>query len=153
MSRVKKIPLGNSQRESLAYYRNLSPEESWRIFLALQKEVARIMGCLVNLNPKNARALLKTLRDFGFKDPDLSEKDLQEEGYIVQLGYPPWRIDLHLGSEIPFEELWKRHRIFHWDELEVRVVDLEDLKRLKRLSGRTKDLADLECLERVHETD
>ena len=111
------------------------------------------MDILINPTSENAKALLKALRDFGFKDLDISKKDLEEEGYIIQLGYPPWRIDLHIGSEIPFEELWKRHRVFRWDEIEVRVVDLEDLKRLKRLSGRTKDFADLECLERVHEGD
>jgi hypothetical protein len=41
----------------------------------------------------NARNLLKALREFGFAELDISEHDVLSEN-IIQLGYPPVRIDL-----------------------------------------------------------
>jgi hypothetical protein len=37
---------------------------------------------------------LKTLDEFGFSSLGLKEEDFLESGYVIQLGYPPNRIDL-----------------------------------------------------------
>jgi len=47
----------------------------------------------IRLTPLNVKALLKALYDFGFGESEISEGDIMS-GNIIQLGYPPVRIDL-----------------------------------------------------------
>lgn len=43
---------------------------------------------------ENAESLLSALEDFGFGSLGLVSEDFTEPGRVVQLGYPPVRIDL-----------------------------------------------------------
>ena len=52
------------------------------------------MDILVKAEPENARKILLVLNDFGFGELDISEDDLICTGNVIQLGYPPVRIDL-----------------------------------------------------------
>jgi len=49
---------------------------------------------LVEPSSGNAARLLAALHDFGFGNVGLSIDDFTEPGQVVQLGYPPNRIDL-----------------------------------------------------------
>jgi hypothetical protein len=46
------------------------------------------------VSKNNAKKVLKTLDDFGFSSLGLKEEDFLEPGYVIQLGYPPNRIDI-----------------------------------------------------------
>lgn len=46
------------------------------------------------VEPENARRLMRALEAFGFGSVGLEAQDFLEPDYIVQLGYPPNRIDL-----------------------------------------------------------
>jgi hypothetical protein len=46
------------------------------------------------IDEQNANSLVDALRDFGFGSLGLAPDDFLEEGVIVQLGYPPKRIDI-----------------------------------------------------------
>lgn len=48
----------------------------------------------VNPAPGNITRLLKALNEFGFGSVGLTDADFQQPGAMVQLGYPPARIDL-----------------------------------------------------------
>jgi hypothetical protein len=48
----------------------------------------------VEISEENARKLEKILAEFGFASLGLAAKDFLEPRTIVQLGYPPHRIDL-----------------------------------------------------------
>ena len=43
---------------------------------------------------QNAERSLASLKDFGFASIDLTTEDFLEEENVIQLGYPPNRIDL-----------------------------------------------------------
>ena len=44
--------------------------------------------------PDNADRLLKTIHEFGFGSLDIKKEDFLKEGQVIQLGMPPYRIDL-----------------------------------------------------------
>ncbi|GJQ62740.1 MAG: hypothetical protein SCALA702_17930 [Melioribacteraceae bacterium] len=48
----------------------------------------------IDMTKKNALILLDVLKQFGFNDIGITEKDLLEPDNIIQLGYPPHRIDI-----------------------------------------------------------
>ena len=96
----------------------------------------------------NARALLGALQDFGFADLDLTVDDFLTPAHVVQLGYPPLRIDLLTSIDgVDFAEAHERRVEVMLGDLMVPVISLDDLRRNKQATGRAQDLADLEALE------
>lgn len=64
---------------------------------------------------------------------------------IFQIGYPAVRIDIITGiSGLNFEDSFKNKKIRKSGALNINFINIEDLKKNKKASGRTKDLADLE---------
>lgn len=99
------------------------------------------------LNPANSTQLIQALHEFGFGTLGLTPEDFLEPDQIVQLGYPPNRIDLI--TTIPgvnFEICYPDRKVIDIDGIAVNFIDLESLKTNKRASGRAQDLADLENL-------
>ncbi len=96
----------------------------------------------------NAQNLLKALNDFGFgKLSGISIDDFIKENSVVQLGYPPIRIDLMTSvSGITFDQCYSKKETSVIDEIEVPFIDLESLKINKASTNRKKDLGDLENL-------
>jgi hypothetical protein len=96
----------------------------------------------------NAQKLLQALDEFGFGSLSLKEEDFMEPGQIVQLGYPPNRIDILTNpSGVDFETCFNARVTVKVDDTELNFIDLDNLKRNKKASGRFQDLADLENLE------
>ena len=45
-------------------------------------------------DPVNARGIIEALHEFGFGSVGLTAADFEQEGKIVQLGFPPVRVDI-----------------------------------------------------------
>lgn len=100
------------------------------------------------IDRQNAGAVLDALGEFGFGEAGITVEDLVDPDRVVQLGYPPLRIDLMTAIDgVEFEEAYVRREVVELNELPVPFISLEDLRRNKRATGRTQDLADLEALE------
>ena len=100
------------------------------------------------INPENAARVVQTLKDFGFASLGLEESDFLEPETIIQLGYAPNRIDLIMGVPgVDFEESYNSRVDDHIDGVRLSFIDLENLKKAKKASGRLQDLADIENLE------
>ena len=100
------------------------------------------------LDPENAKRVVKTLKDFGFGSLDLTEKDFLEPDVIIQLGYPPNRIDLlTTASGVDFMDSYQARIEESVDGVTLPFIDLQNLKKNKRSSGRAQDVADIENLE------
>ena len=98
--------------------------------------------------PENSDAVIKALEDFGFGDLDLSAEDFLESDMVVQLGYPPNRVDLLTSpAGVDFETCWADRLDISMDGLTVPFIGLEGLKQNKRSSGRPQDLVDIDILE------
>jgi len=101
----------------------------------------------IEMNPDNAARLVKALDQFGFASLGLQAEDFLRPDQIVQLGYPPNRIDLLttlLG--VDFESCYSSRVQVEIDDVAVNFIDLENLKKNKKATGRHQDLADLEHL-------
>ena len=69
--------------------------------------------------PPNVKALLKALYDFGFGESEISEGDIMS-GNIIQLGYPPVRIDLMtILDSLTIKEIWESREKGKFADLEL----------------------------------
>lgn len=97
----------------------------------------------------NAERLLQALEDFGFGGLSVTLEELTAPGRILQLGYPPGRIDfLSSLRDVAFAEAWERRVEGHLGGTPVFYLGIEDLIRNKQAVGRLQDLADVEVLKR-----
>ena len=103
----------------------------------------------IMISRENANALIKTLISFGFESPQLTHKDFLKKGYIIQLGYPPNRIDIMTSCDgVTFNTCYKNKVTAKIDGLIIYFISIRDLKKNKKVSGRLQDLADLEKLKK-----
>lgn len=101
----------------------------------------------IELNPENATRLIAALNEFGFGSLKLRPEDFLVPDQIIQLGYPPGRIDLLVSLlGVDFETCYAARVETVIDGVTVNFIDLENLKRNKQATGRLQDLADLENL-------
>jgi hypothetical protein len=95
---------------------------------------------------ENSEALLQALREFGFGSLDISRKDILS-GKVIQLGFPPVRIDLLTVLEgLSSEETWESRNQGMFGDQPVFYLGKDAFVKNKRALGRHKDLADLELL-------
>ena len=96
------------------------------------------------LSEENAQKVLGVLEEFGFGGFDITEEDFTREDSVVQLGYPPHRIDLLTSiSGVTFEDAWSRRLNVEIEGEVVGFIGREDLITNKRAVGRPQDLADV----------
>jgi predicted nucleotidyltransferase len=63
------------------------------------------------------------------------------------MGVPPVRIELFLSvTGLNFEECYQNRIIKNIDGIEVKVIDLSNLIKNKKIVGRNRDLDDIENL-------
>jgi hypothetical protein len=106
------------------------------------------MDIWIWINENNAKKLIKTLEEFGFSSLGLKKEDFLKPEYVIQLGYPPNRIDILTKiSGLEFEKCYKSRVKTNMDGITIDFINLENLKKNKKAIGRFKDLADLENLE------
>lgn len=95
-------------------------------------------------DPDNARRILEVLDEFGFGELAITEDDLTSPDLSIQLGSPPYRIDLLTRIEgVNFESAWQRHVEVILDTVRVPFIGRDDLIANKRAVGRPQDVADV----------
>lgn len=94
-----------------------------------------------------AGRVVAALHDFGFNVPELSADLFMRSDQVIRLGVPPVRIELLTTiAGVEFVDCLGRAVETSLDDVPVRIIGLEDLKRNKRAAGRHQDLADLDHL-------
>lgn len=105
---------------------------------------------LVRPTEENVSRIVAVLEGFGISGAHELKAALTQPEKIIQIGRPPNRIDLLTSaSGVDFEEVWNQAISAELDGLPVRFPDLSSLLKNKRASGRPKDLADVDELEKV----
>lgn len=99
----------------------------------------------VLVDPENAGRIVAALREFGFGSLGLSEEDFMTSAGVVQLGYPPHRIDIMTSIEgVEFGDAWeRREEVDLGGGVVAPIIGLEDLLKNKRSLGRPQDMADV----------
>jgi len=106
------------------------------------------MDVWVEMTTENASRVIEALNQFGFGSLDLKAADFMIPDQIIQLGYPPRRIDiLTTLPGVEFSDCYASRVTTDMDGVSVNFIDLENLKKNKKATGRHQDLADLEALE------
>jgi len=90
----------------------------------------------IELAPANASRIVRALEQFGFGSLGLKEQDFLETDMIIQLGYPPRRIDLLTLSGVDFDQCFTTKVVADLDGISINFIDLESLKMNKRATGR-----------------
>jgi len=101
----------------------------------------------VDASEENAPRLVATLRDLGLTGPDVTTTMITDRKQIIRMGFEPMRLELF--TDIPgleFDRCHTRRVEAKVGTLMIPFISLEDLKINKRMTGRPKDMQDLEEL-------
>ena len=97
---------------------------------------------------ENVGKLLQALDQFGFRSLESKPVDFSDPEDMVQLGLPPNRIDLFTGLKgVAFDSCFEVRSEILIDDVTAQVIDLTNLKKNKKATGKPQDLADLSNLE------
>lgn len=103
----------------------------------------------VLIDPTNARGIVDALDEFGFGGLGLAADDFLAPDQVIQLGYPPYRIDILTAIDgVEFPEAWSRRIVVSVDGLALSVIGREDLIANKLASGRPRDIDDVDRIRR-----
>jgi hypothetical protein len=101
----------------------------------------------IAISSENATKILNVLNEFGFGSLNFKIEDFLEANNIIQLGYEPTRIDILTSlSGVQFDNCYQQAVEANFEGLEIKFIDLKNLRINKTSSGRAKDLGDLENL-------
>jgi len=101
----------------------------------------------VEYTAENTVELIKALEQFGMGSLGLTSTDFSEPDQVVQLGFPPYRIDIMTtASGVEFADAYEHRTKTTVNGVEIDFINLTDLKKNKKATGRLQDMADLEKL-------
>lgn len=84
----------------------------------------------------NGEKLVKVVEEFGLDSFNLNPENFAKAEQIIQIGYPPYRIDVITSIDgINFEEAFEKRNDSQVDGMLVPFIGLEDLKKNKRLQA------------------
>lgn len=96
------------------------------------------------IDPTNAARIVAALDDFGFGSVGLRADDFLTPDFVVQLGFPPLRIDIITEIDgVQFDLAWDRRIIVDAGGIALPVIGRDDLIDNKRAAGRPQDLVDV----------
>ena len=88
--------------------------------------------CGCGLTSRTPTRLVSALDDFGFGSLGLTAADFIEEGIVVQLGYPPQRIDILTQVDgVQFDSCWDRHIEIEIGSQRVPFISADDQPRTR----------------------
>lgn len=107
------------------------------------------MDIWVRMTKQNLEAAAGALDEFGYAPKAETLPFLNEPNKILRMGMPPFRLEVSTAIDgVDFDECYANRVVFNIDEIPVTLISLDDLLINKKASGRLKDLADVEELER-----
>ena len=104
----------------------------------------------IEMSSENAKKMIKTLEDFGFKNTKLKTTDFLVADQIIQLGNSPLRIDIVTSIDgIDFSSAWGNRITGKYGDITANYISKPDLIKNKKASGRAQDIADIEKLQKI----
>lgn len=102
------------------------------------------------MDKENATNIIKVIKEFGFSALDLRVEDFLNDENVIQLGYPPNRIDILTAIDgVDFKNAFSNKVIYSGERIRMNFIGIDQLIQNKKASGRYQDLADLEILEKI----
>jgi hypothetical protein len=102
----------------------------------------------IHSTKSNVNKIVSVLNKFGFDNASFTSDDFLIRDRVIQLGEPPYRIDILTSIDgVNFEDAWKNRIKGNYGNQILYFISKEDLIKNKKASGRKKDLDDLSELE------
>ena len=109
------------------------------------------LDLFVEISQENATRLVLVFREFGI-DQGVTEEIFLEAGKMIRIGRPPLRLEILTQiSGVSFQQCYSSREIVQIDDFHVCFIDLGNLIKNKKSTGRTKDIADVEYLQKNQE--
>jgi len=122
----------------------------WAVIFEGYSRTTGDMDFFIETEEKNAEKIVLVLEEFMGSTIGFTKDDFLKEDNVIMLGRPPFRIDILTSiTGVQFEVAYESSRIYKDDALEIRCININELIKNKKASGRTKDLADAEMLEKI----
>lgn len=102
----------------------------------------------IKMSEENSEKMVSVLEEFGFGSYELKREDFLNINNVIQLGYPPLRIDIIMAIDgiEDFEECYSKRTIKEIDNIKINFIGFEELIKNKKATGRDKDIIDLKNL-------
>ncbi|HLF09683.1 MAG TPA: nucleotidyltransferase [Gammaproteobacteria bacterium] len=111
------------------------------------------LDVFVAFDVENAARLKHVFELFGFGDLGLSEGDFRQANSVIEIGREPTKIQVLTGIDgVTFADAYANRIDVDLDGLRVPFLGFEDLLKNKKASARSKDLIDVDELERIKQT-
>lgn len=86
-------------------------------------------------NRENTGLIISVLKDFGFTSLNLKSEDFLDGENVIQLDYPPNRIDLLTQIDgVEFRVAFSKKRVFRDEEFKINFIGIDHLIRNSRAS-------------------
>jgi len=100
------------------------------------------------LDRENAEKVVVVLKEFGFDSLGIQVEDFLDPENVIQLGYPPARIDLLTDlSGLDFEDCYPKREEVSSEDTTINFVDVDSLIKTKLATNRPQDLIDANKLK------
>lgn len=124
------------------------------------------LDLMLSLETENLKEFIKLVHTLGFvpripvrieelKDPKKVEAWKKEKHLKVFSVYNPKNeiehIDIMIENYIDFVSAYKNREVFTAKDIEISVISIDDLIKLKRIAGRKRDEIDIEALRKIKE--
>lgn len=106
---------------------------------------------LVSDDRDNVAQLIDALIQFGFAKSDLDDEFFMEKRSMLEMGIEPMKVQiLNFADGIDFDEAYENRNQAQVENIFVSTINKQDLIKNKTATGRLKDLADIERLEKMN---
>ncbi len=110
------------------------------------------MDVWIAVDHDTAERMVKVMIGFGFEEGAVTSDVFLDKKGLIRMGVPPLRLEILMGlSAVDFDDCYERRIHDVVDGVDVNLINLMDLRRNKKASGRLKDLSDLEHLPDLSE--
>jgi hypothetical protein len=107
------------------------------------------MDIWIRPSPENAQAIIRALRQFGFRSRPFVPEQFMDERKIFRFGLPPTQVDLVMAiTGVDFSAAFEQRDVVELEGVPVNVINRECFVQNKQAAGRLKDLADVEAITR-----
>ena len=115
----------------------------WAVGIYGNPRATKDIDFFIAVDDENIMNLQTALREFGA--PSVKDEVFKEKGNVFRIGRSPVQIDIiNEASGIDFEDCYKRKFLLNVNGLDISMISKEDLIINKKVSGRHKDLADVD---------
>jgi hypothetical protein len=129
---------------------------AYAVSIYAQPRATKDLDILIEADPENARAVFRALAEFGAPLAGLTPEDFAQPGPFFRMGREPVGVDVLTAIPgIEFDEAWQRRveeTIDPESGLKASFIARGDLIATKLASGRPRDLADVDEMQRAEES-